>query len=282
MRMFPEFTFVDLGCGKGRALLLAERIRIQENHRRGLFCQSRANCCAERSQSGIVAHQCAAWRRARLRFPCRAAGRLPVQSIQRADHAQRHAASHLPPRYCLHCLRESASCGRYFLSAWRRDRRERRLVHDLEIPWRRLSDGSRGVWCDYNSGRGFEMNKKPGASDFKRAPSAGEREWEEKTLAPTLAKSPERSVQFTTVSGYPIRRLYTAADLAGWDTERDLGVPGRAALHARHSPERCTARACGRCANSRASARRATPTRASATCCRRGRRAFRWLSICPR
>ena len=70
------------------------------------------------------------------------------------------------------------------------------------------------------------MNKKPGVGGFKRTPSAGEREWEEKTLAPTLAKSPERSAQFTTVSGYPIRRLYTAADLAGWDTERDLGVPG--------------------------------------------------------
>ena len=71
-----------------------------------------------------------------------------------------------------------------------------------------------------------ETNKKPGVSEFKRSPSAAEREWEEKTLAPTLAKSPERSPQFTTVSGYPIRRLYTAADLAGWDAERDLGVPG--------------------------------------------------------
>jgi methylmalonyl-CoA mutase N-terminal domain/subunit len=62
--------------------------------------------------------------------------------------------------------------------------------------------------------------------ETQRTPSAAEREWEEKTLAPTLAKSPERSKQFTTVSGYPIRRLYTAADLAGWDAQRDLGVPG--------------------------------------------------------
>ncbi len=36
----------------------------------------------------------------------------------------------------------------------------------------------------------------------------------------------ERSPQFTTVSGHPIRRLYTPADLAGRDPERDLGAPG--------------------------------------------------------
>jgi methylmalonyl-CoA mutase N-terminal domain/subunit len=60
----------------------------------------------------------------------------------------------------------------------------------------------------------------------KRKPSAGEQEWEEKTLKPTLAKSPERAAEFTTVSGYPIRRLYTPADLSEWDAERDLGLPG--------------------------------------------------------
>jgi methylmalonyl-CoA mutase N-terminal domain/subunit len=70
------------------------------------------------------------------------------------------------------------------------------------------------------------MNKKTQNVEPKRTPSAVEREWEEKTLAPTLAKSPERSQQFTTVSGYPIRRLYTQSDLAGWHAERDLGVPG--------------------------------------------------------
>ncbi|HUJ40363.1 MAG TPA: methylmalonyl-CoA mutase family protein [Candidatus Acidoferrales bacterium] len=60
----------------------------------------------------------------------------------------------------------------------------------------------------------------------KRRPSRREREWEEKTLGPTLAKSPERLAEFTTISGYPIRRLYTPADLAEWDVERDLGLPG--------------------------------------------------------
>ncbi|HEX8871612.1 MAG TPA: methylmalonyl-CoA mutase family protein [Candidatus Acidoferrum sp.] len=63
----------------------------------------------------------------------------------------------------------------------------------------------------------------------KPKPAAGLRgleAWEEKTLGPTLAKSPERQKEFTTVSGYPIRRLYTEADLEGWDPERDLGYPG--------------------------------------------------------
>ena len=61
-----------------------------------------------------------------------------------------------------------------------------------------------------------------------RAVSASERDWEEKTLRPALAKSPERPAVFTTVSGHPIRRLYTEADLAGWDSSRDMGQPGEA------------------------------------------------------
>jgi methylmalonyl-CoA mutase N-terminal domain/subunit len=59
-----------------------------------------------------------------------------------------------------------------------------------------------------------------------REPSVQERAWEENTLRPTLEKSPERQTEFTTISGYPIRRLYTPADLSGWDPHRDLGFPG--------------------------------------------------------
>jgi methylmalonyl-CoA mutase N-terminal domain/subunit len=59
-----------------------------------------------------------------------------------------------------------------------------------------------------------------------REPSAREKSWEENTLRPTLEKNPERQAEFTTVSGFPIRRLYTPADLAGWDPDRDLGYPG--------------------------------------------------------
>ena len=62
--------------------------------------------------------------------------------------------------------------------------------------------------------------------DAERKVSAGERTWEEKTLEPTLRKSPERAHEFTTVSSYPIRRLYTPADLPDWNPEKDLGYPG--------------------------------------------------------
>ena len=62
--------------------------------------------------------------------------------------------------------------------------------------------------------------------ESSRKVSPAEREWEEKTLGPTLRKTPERVWNFTTVSGYPIRRLYTQADLADWGSDRELGLPG--------------------------------------------------------
>src|SRR5712672_1097197 len=60
----------------------------------------------------------------------------------------------------------------------------------------------------------------------KRKLSDKEQSWQEYTLRPTLTKNPERQAEFTTVSGYPIQRLYTPADLSDWDAERDLGYPG--------------------------------------------------------
>jgi len=66
----------------------------------------------------------------------------------------------------------------------------------------------------------------PEAPPSHREPSAKERAWEESTLRPTLEKSPERQAEFTTISGHPIRRLYTPADLPNWEPERDLGFPG--------------------------------------------------------
>ena len=59
-----------------------------------------------------------------------------------------------------------------------------------------------------------------------RQPSAAEGRWEEETLKPALQMSPERETSFTTVSGVPVERLYTPADLAGFDYHRDLGDPG--------------------------------------------------------
>ena len=50
--------------------------------------------------------------------------------------------------------------------------------------------------------------------------------WEREQLEPALKKSPERPVPFTTISGRPIDRLYTAEDLPGFDYRRDLNNPG--------------------------------------------------------
>jgi methylmalonyl-CoA mutase N-terminal domain/subunit len=52
------------------------------------------------------------------------------------------------------------------------------------------------------------------------------RAWEEETLDPALKRSPERAREFRTVSGHPIRRLYTPADLTDFDYIRGLGFPG--------------------------------------------------------
>jgi methylmalonyl-CoA mutase N-terminal domain/subunit len=50
--------------------------------------------------------------------------------------------------------------------------------------------------------------------------------WERDVVEPALRKSPERDVPFTTISGRPIERLYTAEDLDGFEYARDLGDPG--------------------------------------------------------
>src|SRR5664279_2823264 len=75
-----------------------------------------------------------------------------------------------------------------------------------------------------------------------RHPSDSEQQWAEKTLAPSLERSPEKPIgastgtnldqhgdaRFTTISGMPIRRLYTPADLpADWDYDEYLNYPGQ-------------------------------------------------------
>jgi methylmalonyl-CoA mutase N-terminal domain/subunit len=70
-------------------------------------------------------------------------------------------------------------------------------------------------------------SSKASGPSAKRTPSAAELQWENTTLKSTLEKSPERQKVFTTISGHPIRRLYTEADLPNWDADRDLGLPGQ-------------------------------------------------------
>ena len=50
--------------------------------------------------------------------------------------------------------------------------------------------------------------------------------WEAETLAPAVQRLPERRTRFQTTSSEPIERLYTPADLADLEYERDLGHPG--------------------------------------------------------
>src|SRR5712691_6386016 len=47
-----------------------------------------------------------------------------------------------------------------------------------------------------------------------------------KPITPALDQSPERQSQFTTISGHPIRRLYTEADLPENYAAKRLGLPG--------------------------------------------------------
>src|SRR5579862_3744550 len=88
-----------------------------------------------------------------------------------------------------------------------------------------------------------QVAESPLAEIFEnRHPSAGEKKWAGETLSPTLEKNPERPIgaatgvnlddqgraRFTTISGLPIRRLYTQADLpADWNEEKYLGFPGQ-------------------------------------------------------
>ena len=77
-------------------------------------------------------------------------------------------------------------------------------------------------------GKTLPVAESPVADVFEgRHPSPGEKDWAEKTLAPTLEKAPEKPIgaatgvnldeqgnaRFTTISGVAIRRLYTEADL---------------------------------------------------------------------
>src|SRR3954463_9813157 len=61
---------------------------------------------------------------------------------------------------------------------------------------------------------------------MKAAALTRKQRWEREVLEPALAKSPERTVPFTTISGRTIDRLYTPDDLQDFDYQRDLNSPG--------------------------------------------------------
>jgi methylmalonyl-CoA mutase N-terminal domain/subunit len=51
--------------------------------------------------------------------------------------------------------------------------------------------------------------------------------WQNTTLRQTIDRQPERTEEFTTISGEPVERLYTPADLPDVDYLRDLSFPGQ-------------------------------------------------------
>ncbi len=51
-------------------------------------------------------------------------------------------------------------------------------------------------------------------------------DWEQKTLASTLERAPERQSRFITTSSDEVARLYTPTDLPDFDYLDDLGFPG--------------------------------------------------------
>jgi methylmalonyl-CoA mutase N-terminal domain/subunit len=61
---------------------------------------------------------------------------------------------------------------------------------------------------------------------MKTAAETDTQRWAREVLEPALKKAPERSTPFTTISGRPIDRLYTADSLPGFDYGRDLNNPG--------------------------------------------------------
>ena len=58
-------------------------------------------------------------------------------------------------------------------------------------------------------------------------PAGDKARWTREVLEPTLKKAPERKGPFTTISGRPVERLYTAEDTAALDYARDIANPGQ-------------------------------------------------------
>jgi methylmalonyl-CoA mutase N-terminal domain/subunit len=93
-----------------------------------------------------------------------------------------------------------------------------------------------------NSGKSVVESPIADVLENGRRPSQSEKQWAEKTLAPTLAKAPEKPIgeptginldehgnaRYTTISDMPIRRLYTQADLPeDWSYDKYLNYPGQ-------------------------------------------------------
>jgi methylmalonyl-CoA mutase N-terminal domain/subunit len=66
---------------------------------------------------------------------------------------------------------------------------------------------------------------------MKTVAETAKQRWERETLEPALRKSPERASTFTTISGWPIERLYTAEDVEGIRTAGPGEFPYTRGIH---------------------------------------------------
>jgi methylmalonyl-CoA mutase N-terminal domain/subunit len=66
----------------------------------------------------------------------------------------------------------------------------------------------------------------PETKEVNSPAEASVERWEQETLEPVLKKRPERKKRFETVSLDEVKGLYTPADAAGIDFERDIAFPG--------------------------------------------------------
>jgi len=71
--------------------------------------------------------------------------------------------------------------------------------------------------------RGASLGDQPAIRQIRESVE----QWEETDVRQAQARIPERKSPFTTMSGAPVDRLYTPANVADLDYARDLGLPGR-------------------------------------------------------
>ena len=81
--------------------------------------------------------------------------------------------------------------------------------------------------AQYRNGVGRRLHSAP-LTEKQQKVAAERGRWEENTVASSMKRLPERGgpETFTTISGEPIERIYTPADVQGFDYMQDLGFPG--------------------------------------------------------
>ncbi|HUP27167.1 MAG TPA: methylmalonyl-CoA mutase family protein [Chloroflexia bacterium] len=79
----------------------------------------------------------------------------------------------------------------------------------------------------YRNGVGRRLRSTELSPEQQKVAEA-QKQWQTQTVDKSLTRLPERAApdKFTTMSGLPVERIYTPADLPGFSYEEDLGFPG--------------------------------------------------------